>query len=167
MTVIHPLLPSTRLRRMLPLFMLALAGLAPPPVRADDDRRLAVPLLPLYQQECASCHMAYPPGLLPAASWSRLMGGLDRHYGTDASLDEASITRISRWLQAHAGTGRRVLERPPEDRITRSAWFVRQHDEVAPAVWKRASIGSPAHCIACHAGADRGDFDEDRVRIPR
>ena len=22
-----------------------------------------------HQQECGSCHVAYPPGLLPAASW--------------------------------------------------------------------------------------------------
>jgi len=56
---------------------------------------------------------------------------------------------------------------PPEDRITRSAWFIRQHDDINAAVWKRASIKSASNCMACHAGADQGDFDEDRVRIPK
>ncbi|MEX8494974.1 diheme cytochrome c [Sphaerotilus sp.] len=131
-------------------------------------RALRVPSVPSYQQECAACHMAYPPGMLPAASWTRLMGGLDRHFGTDASLDAASAKLLTRWLTDNAGTGHRVSATPPpEDRITRSAWFVRQHNEVGPGVWKRTSIKSASNCMACHAGADKGDFDEDRVRIPK
>jgi Dihaem cytochrome c len=137
-------------------------------VQASDSAGAArVPLLPAYQQECGACHLAYPPGLLPAPSWQRLMGGLGQHFGTDATLDAASARQIGAWLQAHAGTGRRVSAAPPEDRITRSPWFVRKHDEVSAATWKRASIQSPANCAACHRGAEQGDFDEDRVRIPR
>ena len=37
---------------------------------ADDDEhegRARIPLLPKYQQECSACHVAYPPGMLPAA----------------------------------------------------------------------------------------------------
>ena len=122
--------------------------------------------LPLYKQECAACHMAYQPGLLPAKSWARIMGGLDKHYGSDASLDAASVQQISRWLQAEAGTYKRVAEAPPEDRITRSAWFVSKHRKLDPQVWKHASVKSAAHCAACHTGADRGDFDDDGVKMP-
>jgi mono/diheme cytochrome c family protein len=32
---------------------------------ADDHHRDRTALLPVYKQECASCHVAYPPGLLP------------------------------------------------------------------------------------------------------
>ena len=28
---------------------------------------------PVYVEECGSCHMAYPPGLLPALSWQKIM----------------------------------------------------------------------------------------------
>jgi mono/diheme cytochrome c family protein len=135
---------------------------------AQADSRNVQPqtTLPAYQQECAACHMAYPPGLLPAASWTRLMGGLDKHYGTDASLDAATVTRISGWLTAHAGTYRRVSEAPPEDRITRSAWFERKHRGIDPQVWKHVSVKSAANCVACHAQAERGNFDEDSVRLP-
>ena len=125
------------------------------------------PLLPQYQQECAACHMAYPPGMLPAASWRRLMANLPQHFGTDASLDVATVKKLSGWLEAHAATGRRASTEPPQDRITRTAWFMHEHDEISPAVWKRASVKSPANCMACHREADRGIFEEDSVRIPR
>lgn len=124
--------------------------------RADDGPRAAqVPLLPSYKAECAACHVAYPPGMLPASSWRRLVTHLPNHFGTDASLDPAAVKELSTWLSANAATGRRAAESPPEDRITRSAWFTRQHDEVPAATWKRASIKSASNCAACHTGADR------------
>lgn len=126
-----------------------------------------VPLLPKYQQECAACHVAYPPGMLPAASWQRVMGNLKNHYGTDASLDAATVKELSVGLDAHAGTYKRVRQEPPQDRITRSAWFIRKHDEVAPATWKLPAVKSAANCIACHTRADQGEFNERDIRIPR
>ena len=153
-------------RRALLLAMVGLAGL--PAARAEEGARLAqAPALPKYQQECAACHVAYPPGLLPAASWQRLMSNLPRHFGTDASLDAATEKEISTWLTQNAAARKRMATPPPEDRITRAAWFVRQHDEVPAETWKRASIKSAANCSACHSRADQGDFDEDNVRIPR
>ena len=120
-----------------------------------------------HQQECGSCHVASPPGLLPAASWARIMGSLNKHFGTDASLDDAATRDIGNWLQVNAGTDRRGHEDPPQDRISKSKWFVRQHDEVSASTWKRASVGSPSNCSACHAGAAKGDFNEHAVRIPK
>lgn len=135
---------------------------------ADDHQRTpAAGLLPKYKQECAACHVAYPPGMLPAESWRRVLGNLPHHYGTDASLDAATVEELARWLSANAGSDRRVREAPPEDRITRSAWFIRKHDEVPAAAWKRPAVKSPANCAACHTQADQGDFNEHTVRIPR
>lgn len=134
--------------------------------RADSGVRMPQHVPPAYTQECASCHTAYPPGLLPARSWQRLMSGLDKHYGTDASLDAQTLQQINTWLQAHAGTNRRVAEEPPQDRITRSAWFERKHRDIDPAIWKLPSVKTPANCAACHAGADRGRFDEHDLRMP-
>jgi Dihaem cytochrome c len=138
------------------------------PAAADgDSRTMQLPLLPSYKAECAACHIAYPPRLLPAASWQRLMTQLPKHFGTDASLDAATVTALSTWLSANAAAGRRMAQPPAEDRITRSAWFMRKHDEVPAATWKRASIKSASNCVACHTGADQGDFNEHNVRIPR
>ncbi|MDF1486449.1 diheme cytochrome c [Ramlibacter sp. H39-3-26] len=133
---------------------------------ADDGSQLPPNVLPAYKQECAACHIAYPPAFLPSGSWSSIMNGLGQHYGTDASLDEATVRQISVWLQAHAGTARRVKEPPPEDRITRSAWFERKHRKIDPQVWKHPAVKSAANCAACHTRADSGDYDDDNVAFP-
>ena len=135
-------------------------------VFADGDR-LNAPQLPAYKTECGACHVAYPVSLLPGASWDRLMHNLPHHFGVDASLDASTQNSIRSWLEAHAGSHKKVREEPPGDRITRSAWFVRQHSEIAQATWKRSAIKSASNCHACHAQADQGDFDEDAVRIPK
>jgi hypothetical protein len=105
--------------------------------------------------------------MLPGGSWKRLMANLPQHFGTDASLDPAAVKELGAWLGANAGTYKRVREEPPQDRITRSAWFIRKHDEVSAATWKLPSVKSAANCAACHTRADKGDFNEDNVRIPK
>ena len=117
-----------------------------------------------WKQECGSCHLAFAPGLLPAESWRRVMGGLDKHFGADASLTSQENREITDFLVKNAARPWRSPRAPL--RITETAWFQRKHHEIAPAVWKRAAIKSPANCSACHSGADKGDFEEDRVRIP-
>lgn len=154
--------PSLATRCIAAMLGLTVLGAA----RADDRVPQPRDGLPAYTQECASCHMAYPPGLLPAGSWRRLMGSLDRHYGSDASLDAGTAHRLSAWLQANAGTYRRAGEPPPQDRITRSAWFERKHRNIDPSVWNLPAVKSASNCQACHTGAERGDFDDDHLRTP-
>lgn len=152
---------NKHLRTLASLLALLVGGLA------HAEHGYAVAPHAKHQQECSGCHVAYPPGLLPAASWAHIMGNLNKHFGTDASLDAATTADIEAWLKANAGTGRRAHEAPPQDRITKSVWFVRQHDEVSAGTWKRASIGGPSNCSACHAGAAKGNFNEHEVRIPK
>lgn len=154
----HPSLPwATSL-------LLALAVALP--AQAGERQLLPANTPKAYAQECGSCHTAYPPGMLPAPSWQRVMSGLDKHYGTDASLDEKTVQQLATWLQAHAGTYKRVAEEPPQDRITQSSWFKREHRGIDAAVWKHASVKSAANCAACHSGADRGNFNERGLRFP-
>lgn len=130
-----------------------------------------------WQQECASCHLAYPPTLLPKTSWRRMMGGLERHFGENATLDPATRTDILRFLEANAadsGTSRmggKVMRRMGTSeaplRITETPWFVREHDEVPRTTWARKSVGSAANCAACHRQAEKGRFNEHDVSIPR
>lgn len=122
---------------------------------------------PQYKKECASCHMAYPAGLLPTGSWQHLMGNLNHHFGSDASLDAASTSVITKFLASHAGSYKRASEMPPQDRITQSSWFARKHNShVNASTWVRTSIGSRSNCVACHQGAEQGNFNEHSVRIP-
>jgi hypothetical protein len=132
------------------------------PAEADD--RLVVPTSSVWQKECGACHLAYPPSLLPARSWRAIMGTLDKHYGTDASLDAKSAAEVSAVLEQYAGRDRGVTA---TNRITDTAWFRREHREVPAATWKHAEVKSAANCGACHQGADRGDYGERSVRLPR
>lgn len=151
----------------IPVLVAASVGLvAVGTVFADGGQAMPRTAPPAYAQECASCHVAYPPGMLPARSWQRVMNGLDRHYGTDASLDAASVQQLGSWLQSHAGSYQRVTEEPPEDRITRSVWFERKHRNIEPAVWQLASVKSAANCAACHSGAEQGRFNDHNLRMP-
>lgn len=119
-----------------------------------------------YEAECASCHMAYPPALLSQQSWKNVMSGLSKHFGTDASVDPKTQTELTNWLVKNATTRQKYSETAPENRITKTSWFVRKHDEVRPEVWKRASIKSPANCGACHIDAANGVFSEKNIKIP-
>lgn len=120
-----------------------------------------------FTAECASCHTAYAPGLLPAKSWQGVMNSLGKHYGTDASIDAKSLADISAWLQNNAASSRKFSEAPPDNRITSSDWFNRKHREVKKEIWSRPSVKSKSNCTACHQQANKGDFDDDSVKIPK
>lgn len=120
-----------------------------------------------WKAECGSCHLAYPPKLLPAPAWRRLMAGLDQHFGSDASIDPRSAAEIGAFLESNAGQGKRRGSDSGTLRISEAPWFRRKHDEVAASTWKNPKVQTAANCSACHVGAERGDFDEHTVRIPR
>jgi mono/diheme cytochrome c family protein len=156
------------------LSMLVLLSL-PVSVLADDDDdargkgKSFVPaqLSTVWKQECGSCHVGYVPGLLPAASWRKVMSGLDRHFGADASLTPQENAAITDYLVRNASAQWSGPATPL--RITETEGFKRKHagDEIPAGVFKRPSVKSAANCQVCHAGAELGDFNEDRVTIPR
>jgi nitrate/TMAO reductase-like tetraheme cytochrome c subunit len=120
-----------------------------------------------YMTECASCHTAYAPRFLNQQNWQNITNNLDKHFGTDASMDSKTLEEISKWLVKNAATKGKSAVYSPDNRITSKAWFKGEHDEVSTAEWKRPSIKGPSNCAACHTNANEGSFDEDDVRIPR
>ena len=122
----------------------------------------------VYRAECGSCHVAYPPALLAEPAWNRVLDTLDRHYGTDASVDAAARKSIRDFVTSRADRRRSAKPaanaEPP--RITTSRWFVREHREAGRA-WTNPKIKSAANCDACHAQAAVGDFAESTLRLPR
>ena len=120
-----------------------------------------------YKVECGgSCHVAYPPQLLGAASWRGIMDGLEKHFGSDASLDPKAAREIADYLDANAGRGKKA--RGDSLRITEAGWFQHEHgEELSPAVWKNPKVKSAANCEACHIQAAQGDYSERTLRVPR
>lgn len=119
-----------------------------------------------YVVECAGCHMAYPPSLLGQKNWLNVMSNLDKHFGSDASIDPKIQTEITNWLLKNSATKQKYSAVAPDNRITKSYWFISEHDEVKADVWKRVGIKSPANCLACHTDGASGAFSEKNIRIP-
>jgi len=156
--------------------LLPLIGYATTAIGADAQTGPEAPAT-LYQEECASCHMAYPAELLPARSWQKILGSLDRHFGDNASLDPASLKVLGTYLQNHSADAgasrraRRILRAIPAGstplRISTLPYIRRQHDEIPSRYIKNnPQVKSLSNCVACHQGAERGVFNEDSVRIP-
>jgi mono/diheme cytochrome c family protein len=133
----------------------------------DDEEQMPVATNALWQKECSSCHVAYPPNLLPATSWRAVMSGLDKHFGSDASLTPAEVKEIGAFLEKNAGGNRYASSGKPVLRITETRWFMHEHDEVSERTWKNPKVKSPANCGACHTQADKGRYSEHDIRIPR
>lgn len=122
-----------------------------------------------WKDECGSCHMAYPPRFLSAESWRAVMAGLDKHFGSDATLDAAAATEIGDFLERNASTKQRLSSsgNEPPLRITETRWFQSEHRKVADRIWKDPQVKSPANCVACHPQADSGSFSERDIRMPK
>ena len=126
---------------------------------------------PATAKECAACHMVFPPQLLPARSWTALMGDLGNHFGEDASVAPDVQADITAFLTANAADAPankkiRGLLRGLKDadvplRITETPWWTRSHHEISPKWYAKPEIKTAANCAACHRGADQGEFHED------
>ncbi len=120
----------------------------------------------VFTEECGACHVAYPGNLMQAADWSKVLGSLDRHYGVDASLDPQALAAVASHLKAKPPASKAGDKSQALPRITTSSWFRKEHDEVSAKAWSSPAVKSAANCSACHPGAERGDFDEQSIRIP-
>lgn len=132
---------------------------------AGSKNLMAADPPPIYKKECGSCHMSYPPALLPKQSWVEIMNGLDKHFGVDASMSQEETRQISAWLDRNAGTYKRVKEAPLDNRITKSVWFEKKHRKIDPKQFLSPTVKSRSNCNACHQKAEQGNFDDDEVRI--
>lgn len=132
---------------------------------------------PAYTEECGSCHMAYPPGLLPARSWEKIMTGLEDHFGDNAELGAQVHKNIRDYLLSNSADNssyrrsRKITSSLSDSeaplRITDTPYFRHEHDEIPlRMVRDNPKVRSFSNCNACHSRATEGWFNEDGVRIP-
>ncbi|WP_208852335.1 diheme cytochrome c [Roseomonas genomospecies 6] len=137
--------------------LLLLSGAAvSAPARANEFERVPPVTNDATRKECGECHMAFQPGLLPAGSWTRIMDGLDDHFGEKASLPPGPAAEIRAYLTGNAAR----RGDPSLLRITEQRWWLREH-RFRPEVWLRKDVTSKANCEACHRDAARGLYDDD------
>ena len=132
---------------------------------------------PTYRDECGSCHMAYPPGLLPARSWQGIMDGLSNHFGDNAELDPQTLASLRQYLrdnsadQADYRRSRKIMRSLGQGdaplRITEVPYLQYKHDELSQAIiTDNPKVRSLSNCNACHQHAEQGSFRESDILIP-
>ena len=140
-------------------------------VSADGDERVAPVSDPMVKKECGSCHMVFPPQFLPKRSWQRIVDTLSDHFGENASLGETRRKAVLDYLVAYAADspnagreGRKFAASIPSAqtplRITETGRWVKEHRKVAPDKWTSPGVKSKANCVACHKGAEQGDYED-------
>ncbi|MDC4205361.1 MAG: diheme cytochrome c [Candidatus Manganitrophus sp.] len=131
----------------------------------------------LYTKECGACHLAYPPGLLPARSWERLMNGLSDHFGDNAELAPEDQSALTDYLVKNAAdrSGQKRSAKVVRSlkngeaplRISEVPYIVRKHHEIpSRLIQGNPKVKSLSNCNACHKRAESGAFNEHDVSIP-
>ena len=137
-----------------------------------DKMGLPANSAPAYEAECGGCHVAFPPQLLAAEDWRRVMARLDKHYGDNASLDAPTRQGIEHLLVRHAGkplqthAGGMADKNAELPRVTATSWFKRKHHEVSRANWSHPNVKRPSNCAACHTRAAQGSYREREIVMP-
>jgi Dihaem cytochrome c len=134
---------------------------------------------PAYQSECGECHLAYPPGLLPARSWDVLLtaDALHQHFGANADVDATLLRQLRAYALANAADtsyskrSRKIAAAtaagPVPLRITQVSTIERTHRHLtAQQVTGNPKVKSLSQCDACHTQAAQGVYDNDTVSIP-
>ena len=134
----------------------------------------AGPLDPTYEQECGSCHMAYPPSLAPSARWIAILANLSDHFGEDASLKPDVAAQIRAYLTMNAAekwdtrAAHELQGSNPLDplRLTATPFWIRMHQGIPESVFKSRAVGAKGACEKCHSDASTGRFDPQDIHIP-
>jgi hypothetical protein len=101
----------------------------------------------LYVENCGSCHVPIPPGVLPTQSWKFILENPERHYGVALK----NLIRLSRnliWTYLAAYSRPAGQDEVVYNFIGRSRYFKALHP--------RVELPQPITvqtCIACHPGA--------------
>ena len=175
------------LRPILLLLLPALFATSPP--RADDGgwtprhtRDEAAPDVaavtnPEYRSVCGACHLAYPPGFLPARSWRQITTLLPWHFGRELDLDAGKLERLQRYLElaaadrsGHVRSIKIMISIPTAEaplRISELSHVRVEHAKAqAPIDAAAAKVGGLHRCEGCHTRAESGYFNEDEVVMP-
>lgn len=106
----------------------------------------------LYFENCATCHIAVPPAVLPDAAWRQLLLNPDRHYGVQLQ-PLVDPPRILIWSYLRDFSRPLMQGEQIPYGIDQSRYFKALHPRVE--FTEPIRIGN---CITCHPGAPEFNF---------
>jgi len=131
----------------------------------------------LYIKECGSCHFPYQPGLLPSNAWNKMMTNLENHFNSDASLNEADLQTLTKYLNDNSAEKNMQYKRSNRivssllpgqvaDSISTTPYMVQKHREIRKDLITQPDVKGLFNCMACHTTADKGIYSERAINIP-
>ena len=131
----------------------------------------------LYIKECGSCHFPYQPGLLPSNAWNKMMTNLENHFNSDASLNEANLQTLTKYLNDNSAEKNMQYKRSNRivsslasgqipDSISTTPYIIKKHSEIRKNLITQPEVKGLFNCIACHKTADKGNYGERDINIP-
>jgi hypothetical protein len=105
----------------------------------------------LYIENCATCHIAIPPAVLPSQTWKNLLQD-SQHYGVQLQpLVDPPRILVWRYLSTFSRPHLKDEETPY--RVNKSRFFNALHPNVE--LQRPVQINS---CVSCHPGAGEFNF---------
>ncbi|MBV9389315.1 MAG: diheme cytochrome c [Chroococcidiopsidaceae cyanobacterium CP_BM_ER_R8_30] len=106
-----------------------------------------------YLENCASCHIAVPPAVLPTQTWQHLLQD-PQHYGVSLSpLGDPSLLLVWNYLRAYSRPQEQAADEQTPYRVNDSRYFRALHPRVKlPRPIRMSS------CVSCHPGAAQYNF---------
>ncbi|MFT7880144.1 MAG: cytochrome b/b6 domain-containing protein [Sulfurimonas sp.] len=131
---------------------------------------------PEFENECGSCHITYPPYLLPKRSWVAMMQDLENHFGDDASIDNKTNLSILAFLKANSAENStheaafKILKSLKENdstiAITQTPYWKSRHKHVDKEIFLSQDVKSRANCSACHQNIEYGLIENRLIKVP-
>ena len=131
----------------------------------------------LYIKECGSCHFPYQAGLLPSNAWNKMMTNLENHFNSDASLNEADLQTLTKYLNDNSAEKNMQYKRSNKivsslaknqipDSISTTPYMIKKHEDIKKNLISQNEVKGLFNCIACHKTADKGIYGERDINIP-
>jgi len=138
---------------------LALVTNAQPPVQSEANAIGTIDPVPqryqlgeqLYLENCASCHIALPPAVMPTQTWQKLLQD-SQHYGAQLPL-LVDPPRLLVWNYLRAFSRPQSTDEDTPYRVKDSRYFKALHPKVK--LPRPLEISS---CVTCHPSAAQYNF---------
>jgi len=127
-----------------------------------------------FVNECGSCHIAYPPFLLPEKSWVSMMATLENHFGDDASIDSQTNASIFSFLKNNSAetsnqkSAWKILKSLKDNNstiaITQTPYWKKKHRKIDKELFASKEVKSKANCKACHQDIEYGLIEKNLVK---
>jgi len=106
----------------------------------------------LYLENCASCHVALPPEVLPTETWRRLLLEPEQHYGQKLQ-PMIGPSLLVMWDYLRTFSRPQVAKEATPYRVSESPYFKALHPRV-----DLPQPVNPGSCVTCHPGVTQYNY---------